>query len=186
MLQKGMNPMDKMDPQAEKYLDELFQRTQGSIDAQVSMFDIGAVMGLEKEASRRMAEDLIAEGLVEIKTLSGGIGITRQGIEQAQDSGGGAAGAGISLGKGPLLEEQERRALDAVLNGVKNHLANHPTAFTRLEEMVIDIKTIDVQLLSPHPKTEIIRAVLHSLKDGFDGAAGSSSAAEDLKKLIGT
>jgi hypothetical protein len=184
MIQKGMDPMDTMDPQAEKYLDELFQRTQGRVDAQVSMFDIGAVMGLEKEAARRMAEDLIAEGLVEIKTLSGGVGITPQGIELAQNRRGGAVGAGVSLGDGPVLEEQGQRALDTVLNGVKNHLAGHPTAFARLEEMVIDIKTIDVQLLSPHPKTEVIRAVLRSLKDGLN-AAGASSVGVDLEKLIG-
>ena len=177
--------MDTMNPQAKKYLDELFQRTQGRVDAQVSMFDIGAVMGLEKEAARKMAEDLIAEGWVEIKTLSGGIGITPQGIDQAQNTSGGVPGAGFSLGNGTVLEEQGRRALDAVLNGVKNHLTNHPTDFTRLEEMVIDIKTIDVQLLSPRPKTEAIRAVLRSLKDGFD-AAGASSVVENLKKLIGT
>jgi len=177
--------MDAIGSQAETYLDELFRQTEGKVDAQVSMFDIGAAMGLEKEAARRVAEDLIAEGLVEIKTLSGGIGITDQGIDLAQNRSGAVVGASLSLGNSPVLEEQGRLALDAVLNSIKNHLARNPTAFSRLEEMVIDIKTIDVQLLSPHPKTEIIRAVLHSLADGLT-AAGVSALADDLEKLVST
>jgi hypothetical protein len=180
-----MDPMDAIGSQAETYLDELFRQTEGKVGTQVSMFDIGAAMGLEKEVARRVAEDLIAEGLVEIKTLSGGIGITDQGIDLAQARGGAVAGTGLSLGNGPVLEEQGRVALDAVLNSIKSHLAKNPTAFSRLEEMVIDIKTIDVQLLSPHPKTEVIRAVLHSLKDGL-AAAGASALADDLEKLVST
>ena len=177
--------MDTMDSQAEKYLDELFLQTEGKVDTQVSMFDIGTAVGLERDAARRMAEDLIAEGLVEIKTLSGGIGITTHGIELAQDrSGGASAGAGRGLGNGPVLEAQGRGALDAVLTGIKTHLSKNPTAFAWLEEIIIDIKTIDVQLLSPHPKTEVIRSILRSLKDGLD-AAGATTLAKDLAKLIG-
>jgi hypothetical protein len=173
--------MDAMDTQAERYLDELYKLSEGKVDTQVSMFDIGAATGLEKDAARRMAEDLIAEGLGEIKTLSGGIGITTQGIEMAQRMNG---GAGLTLGNGPILEEQGWRALDAVLTAIKSHLAKNPTAFDRLEELVIDIKTIDVQLLSARPKTGIIKAVLRSLKEGLH-AVGASTLADELEKMIG-
>jgi hypothetical protein len=175
--------MDALETQAVRYLDELFKQTAGKVDTQVSMFDIGAVLGLEKEAARRMAEDLIAEGLVEIKTLSGGIGITPQGIEMAQGKSGGAADAGLTLGNGPVLEEQGRRSLDTVLIAIKNHLAKTPATFDRLEEVVIDIKTIEVQLLSPRPKTAIIRAILSSLAEGLR-AEGASILVDSLEKLI--
>jgi len=33
----------------------------------------------------------------------------------------------------------------------------------QLEEMVMDIKTIEIQMLSPHPKTGIIREILKSI-----------------------
>jgi hypothetical protein len=177
--------MDAISSQAEKYLDALFQQTEGKVDTQVSMFDIGTAMGLEKEAARRTAEDLIAEGLVEIKTLSGGIGITSQGIEIAQSKGGGAGGAGLTLGNGPVLDEQGRRALDTVLIAIKNHLAKNPAAYAHLEEVVIDIKTVDVQLLSARPKTAVIRAVLCSIQDKLN-TAGASALADDLKQMIGT
>lgn len=177
--------MDTMDSQEKSYLLELFELTEGKTDSQVSMFDIGAVMGLEKDAARRMAEDLIAEGLVEIKTLSGAIGITPQGIEVAQSIGGVEAGGGHTLGSAPVLEEQGRRALNTALKAIKDRLAKTQTSFERLEEMVIDIKTIEVQLLSTRPKTEIIRSVLRSLKEGLH-AEGASALADNLDKMINT
>ena len=176
--------MDTMNAQEEKYLEELFKLTEGKIDSKVSMFDIGAAMGLERDAARRMAEDLIAEGLVEIKTLSGAIGITPVGIELAQSMGRIASGANLTLGEAPLLDETGRRALDTVLAAIKDHLAKTSTAFDRLEEMVIDIKTIEVQLLSSRPKTAIIRAILGSLKEALH-AAGASALADDLNKMTG-
>jgi len=36
-------------------------------------------------------------------------------------------------------------------------------SYGQWEEMVIDIKTIEVQMLSPHPKTAVIREVLRSM-----------------------
>jgi hypothetical protein len=176
--------MDTMDPLAKKYLGELLQRTQGRTDAQVSMFDIGAVMGLEKDAARRTAEDLIAEGLVEIKTLSGAIGITPQGIEMAQKSSGVDSGADLALGDTPVLDDQGRKALDNVLTAIKDHLARTPTPFDRLEEMVVDIKTIEVQLLSPRPKTAIIRTILHSMREGLQMTDAAPLVA-NLDKLTG-
>ena len=159
--------MDPIDATAERYLDELLQRTGGDAGKQVSMFDIGAALGLEKEAARALAEDLIAEGLVEIKTLSGGIGITEKGVGLSYASGGGASGAGLELGKGPVLEEKGREALQVILNEIKDRTAQTKVRYSDLEEMVIDIKTAEVQLLSPNPKTEIIRAVLNSLSHGL-------------------
>jgi hypothetical protein len=176
--------MDIMDSKTERYLEELFKLTEGKIDSTVSMFDIGAVMGLERDAARRTAEDLIAEGLVEIKTLSGAIGITPQGIDLAQSMGCVETAAGLTLGTAPLLEESGRRALDTVLNAIKEHLSKAPIAFDRLEEIIIDIKTIEVQLLSNRPKTAIIRTVLDSLKEALH-AAGAATLAEDLNKMIG-
>ena len=176
--------MDTMAPQAGKFLGELFKLTEDKVDTQVSMFEIGAAMGLEKDAARIVAEDLIADGLVEIKTLSGGIGITPEGIEKAQSMGGVSSGLGLTLGKAPVLDPQGRRSVDAVLTAVKNHLAHTPTGYDRLEEMVIDIKTIEVQLLSPRPKTAIIRSVLNSLREGLH-AQGASTLVGDLDKMTG-
>ena len=176
--------MDAINPEAEQYLNELYQRTAGDAGAQVSMFDIGAAVGLDKEASRRLAEDLIADGLIEIKTLSGGIGITARGIDMAQPASRIGSGKHLDLGDGPLLEEKGRQALERILVEIKNSLASSSIPYARLEEMVIDIKTIDVQLLSPRPKTAVIKEVLRSLKDGLADSGAADPAAE-VEKMIG-
>jgi hypothetical protein len=176
--------MDTVNPDAERYLKELYQRTQGKTGAQVSMFDIGEAVGLEKESARRLAEDLIAEGLIEIRTLSGGIGITSEGIDMAQPTGGSGTGAHRQLGDGPLIEEKSRLALESILAEIKKNMASSPTPYSRLEEMVLDLKTIDTQLLSPRPKTAVIREVLRSLKDGL-AASGAAVLAADVARFIG-
>ena len=69
------------------FIVELYHRTQGDGSVKVSMFDIGEFLGIDRELSLRTAEELIGTGLVEIKTLSGGIGITADGVAEAQKLG---------------------------------------------------------------------------------------------------
>jgi hypothetical protein len=176
--------MEAISTEAQHYLHELCRRVQGDAAAQVSMFDVGAAMGLEKEAARKLAEDLIAEGLVEIKTLSGGIGITAQGIDRVQPAGGQASDAGLDLGSGPVLGEKGRKALERIVTEVRCQLASQPIPYARLEEMVVDIKTIDLQLFSPRPKIGVIKEVLRSLQDGLENS-GAVVLAGKLGKMIG-
>jgi len=69
------------------FLVELYHRTQGDASVKVSMFDIGESLGLDRKLTLRTAEELIGTGLVEIKTLSGVIGITADGVTEAQQLG---------------------------------------------------------------------------------------------------
>jgi len=69
------------------FLVELYHRTQGDASIKVSMFDIGESLGFDRKLSLRTAEELIGTGLAEIKTLSGIIGITTDGITEAQQLG---------------------------------------------------------------------------------------------------
>ncbi len=166
-----MNPDS---PQAQEYLLQLYRITNGDLNAKTSMFEVGAAVGLDKTDSGKMAEELIARGWVEIKTLSGGIGITSEGIEIAQEKDAGVAGRGhepeLTLGEGPLLENQDRQALDTYLIEIKKRLPSLGLDDSRLEEVFIDIKTLEVQLLSSRPKTEIIRPILRSIQEALVGA----------------
>lgn len=170
--------------EAQRYLFELYQMTAGDVGAQVSMFEVGAAVGLEKTEAGKLAEELIGDGLAEVKTLSGGIGITAEGIQRAQAGGAGQpAAADFSLGRGPVLEEAAVAALSSLLADVKARLTETGAAYDRLEEMVMDLKTIDVQLLSPRPKTAIVREALRSLHSAFS-TIGDSGLSERLGKTI--
>jgi hypothetical protein len=177
--------MDTNSPVAQNYVLELYQMTAGDINAQVSMYDVGAAIGLEKNDAGKLAEDLIGDGLVAVKTLSGGIGITDLGIEKAQSTPGAgpAAAATIDLGKGPVMEKKAIDAIAPLIKEIQNRISRNEATYEQIEEMVMDLKTMEVQLLSPRPKTAIVREVLRSLHATLN-AAGESDITEKIGKML--
>ena len=170
---------------AKNFLRELYSMTSGDMGAQASMFDVGAAIGMDKASAGKTAEDLIGDGYVEVKTLSGGIGITQSGIEQVHADGGIASPAAevLNLGSGPVLKEKGRQAVDAIAKEVQAYIASHHTAYDQLADMVIDLKTIDVQLLSSKPRTAVIREVLLSLHDAVK-STGNEQLSETIGKVL--
>jgi len=177
--------MDMENPETKRYLKELHAQTQGKTEIQVSMFDVGEAIGLEKTEAGTIAEELIIEGLAELKSLSGGVGITPQGVAMIQGKAGtpGLTGSGLHLGKGPVLGEQGRQAVEKVLTEIRSSVVGNQTTFEQLEEIVLDIKTIETQMLSPRPKVAVIREVLRSMHKSFmDLKAGDLT--EQVNALI--
>ncbi|MCP3873745.1 MAG: hypothetical protein GY699_11385 [Desulfobacteraceae bacterium] len=155
-------------PEEKAFLYELYTMTQDDMDVQVSMYDVGSALGLEKDDASAMAENLFIQGVAELKTLSGGIGITRQGLEAldvkvAPKSNGEV----LTLGTSTIIEDQGQKALEKILQEIKKCLAQTQQPYEQLEEIVIDIKTIETQMLSPTPKTAIIREILRSLHNSL-------------------
>ena len=71
-----MTSADNLPESSLLFFKSLFLKTGGEIQKQVSMHDIGNACGLDKAASRMIAEELMSLGLIDIRTLSGGIGMT--------------------------------------------------------------------------------------------------------------
>jgi hypothetical protein len=151
-------------PESKAYLFELYTMTGGDTDIQVSMYDVGTTLGLEQSEAGTMAENLFIQGLAELKTLSGGIGITRQGLKVLDIKPAPKPGDEfLDLGKGPVLEDKNIEAVNKILQDIKDSIASSTSAYPQIETLVIDIKTIEIQMLSPRIKTQIIREVLRSI-----------------------
>lgn len=168
------------------FLLELYRSADGAAGVQRSMHAVGAAIGLDKEHAGKTAEDLIGKGWVEIKTLSGGIGLTAEGIETAQQEGaGGGSGAGplSKLGQALLLAESERAAVEKMLAEIRQSISGLKTEYAQLEEMVLDVKTAEVHLLSPRAKTAVIREVLRALQPAL-ARAGAKEAADRIGRMI--
>jgi hypothetical protein len=151
-------------PEEQAYLYELFTMTRGDTTAQVSMYETGAALGLEKTAAGSTAESLFIQGLAELKTLSGGIGITAQGLEAlGKVPAAPAGGAAKTLGKGLVLDSADRDLVTALLAEIKTEAAAKEKTYPQIEEVVMDIKTMETQMLSPKPKTAIVREIFRSL-----------------------
>jgi hypothetical protein len=70
-----------------RFVIELYLQTQGDPSNIASWYDIGETLGLDREDSSRVAEEIIGTGLAEIKTLNGDIAITDDGIDAARKLG---------------------------------------------------------------------------------------------------
>lgn len=178
--------MDLDTAEAKSFLLELYNMTSGDTSTQASMFDVGAALGLEKAEASAMAEELIVQGLADIVTLSGGIGITAQGLEVLQLEGVSVAGQAVPLSTAPVVDADGRQAIEQMVTAIRTSVSQHGAAsFEDLEEVVIDLKTIETQLLSPAAKTAVLREILRSLRSAL-ARMGIKECTAQLDAMIGT
>ena len=154
----------------------LFEETGGDPGNQVSMYDIGDRIGLNREDASRIAEELIGSQLVEIRTLSGGIGISVDGSEMVQKIIG-PPSSGIEetakLGNEVVLNPAGRQAAEQLVTELKGQTGTLGLDFDNLTELMADLKTIDAQMGSSRPKTAIIRECLRSIGNLLSGTGNS-------------
>jgi hypothetical protein len=154
------------------FLQELYNRAEGDFEKEVSMYDMGTDLGLEKDDAAQLAQDLFIQGLAEMKTLSGGMGITRKGLESLGIEITSKNGAPhFRLGTKPVLDDPDKQAVNELLNKVRSGLDSKALPFVLMEEIVIDLKTIEIQMLSPNPKTQIIRETFKSINQNLEDFA---------------
>ena len=177
----------EIDEIGRQFLLQLYRQTSGDSTVQASMYDLGEELGLDRDASSRVAEQLIALQLVEIVTLAGGIAISADGLKEVQTSFGAqtvSAETVAQLGSERALNQTRVRAVTHVMDQLKAQAGNLGLDFDKLAELMADLKTIDAQLDSPCPKTDIIRECLRSIKESLEGRAQSDSLAT-ISELLG-
>ena len=155
----------------------LFAETGGDSSVQVSMYDIGGFLGLDRDSASKIAEELIGSELVEIRTLSGGIGISADGSQMVQKLIGpqtSSTGDSAKLGNEVVLIPAGRQVVEQIVTELKGRTGTLGVDFDTLTELMADLKTIDAQMGSSRPKTAIIRACLHSLKALVNNTEGSA------------
>lgn len=179
--------MNAMAENEERFLIELFEKTDGKTAGSISMYDIGSNLGLEKEGARQIAENLMSEGLVEVRSLSGSIALTQEGIEAAENLGAGGAEAGDAaapLTTAPIIDEAGRETVEALTASLKARAGELELSFDPLAELVADLRTIDAQLASSRPKTAVIRACFESIRKVLQ-TAGDEEELTKVKQLLG-
>jgi hypothetical protein len=145
------------------FLVALCDAVGGNLSGQTSMYDIGAAVGLDRTAAKQVAEELIGWGLVEVRTLSGAIGITEEGLAEAGKHGAAAGPETLRLGNDPVLSANVLLAVQETVISVKAGITDLGLAFEPLSELMADLRSIDAQLSSPRPKTAVVRALFESI-----------------------
>jgi hypothetical protein len=152
------------------YLQELYNVTQGNTETQVSMHDTGINLGFDKAESGRIAEELMVQGYIELKTLAGGISITDEGLRflgftpQSNRS----EVEALTLSSGPIVNEDDKAMCKKVMSSIQNELSTLELDFPSIEQIVLDLKAMDIHLLSSSPKTAVLLELFRSISDCFD------------------
>ncbi len=177
---------DDMDEAGRQFLKRLFEQTEGQSARQVSMYDVGAALGWDRETASRAAQDLMAAGLVEVRTLSGGIGISAAGaaVVPAALGSGNRNAALARLGSSRIMDKAAGQAVELVCDAIKAQAGSLGLDFDTLAELMADLKTVSDQLGSPRPKTAIVREGLRSLEGVLKRFAGNQNLAS-VRALIG-
>jgi len=173
--------LSDLDTAAQALFLELGRLSEGNPAVQASMYTVGETIGLDREASSQAAEDLIARGLVEIRTLSGGIGLSEEGAGLLAEPDGNRTDN--RLGTASPLGPPQTELVEQILVRLKAELGGRDLPFETLSEMLADIRSIDAQLASPKAKTPVIRACFASLRDAA-GHSGQTDWQRMLKALL--
>ncbi len=155
-----------LSPPSRQFLETIYTQTGDATDAQISMYDVGAAMGLDRQESTTTAEDLMAEGLLEMRTLSGGVALSAEGRALfSQDTAGQTASEDERLGENSPMDARQRELVEETLTLLKADVGEQNFTYEILTEVIADVRTIEAQLLSPRPKTAVVRACLEGLRD---------------------
>ncbi|MEJ2476043.1 MAG: hypothetical protein P8Y40_00790 [Desulfobacterales bacterium] len=177
----------ELDENGRTFLLSVYNHTKGDTTAMVSMYDVGSELGIDRTAASRLAEDLMGWMMLEIRTLSGGIGITASTVAEIEASGLGEPNPQVRtlcLGTDPVISTDVRQAVERVADALKQQVGSIGLPFDALAEVMADLKTIDAQLDSSHPKTAIVSACFQSLKNTLDHA-GAQNCAGLVAGLLG-
>ncbi len=172
--------MDSEEQKSKDYLEELYRQTGGDIEVQVSMYDVGAAIGLDKSEAGSLAEQLMVQGQTELRTLAGGISITPDGLTVLgiSTSSQNRAENSLHLGEGPVADETDRHTVHLLTEEIKNEISGLGLDYALLEEIVLDLKTIEVHMLSPRPKVPVLREIFRSLQPALEKAKADKSAGQ--------
>ncbi len=173
----------EIDESGQRFLIELFEQTRGDQSAHISMFNVGKALGMDKNTSSRTAEVLIGWGMVEVRTLAGAISITADGLEQAKELGASQDQTSPGLGDAPVMDDARCQTVEQIAADLKSQAGNMGLDFNVLVELVADLKTIDAQLISPRPKTGVIRECLKSVADIL-AEAGKNDSLRQVRELL--
>ena len=157
-----------LDDLGQQFLIQLFEQTNGDAAVQVSMYDIGDLLGMDRDTASSVAQELMGRQLAEIHTLSGGIGISADGSARVQEIMGHPASdssQSANLGNATVLNSGGQQAVGQVVSELKDQTGSLGLDFDSLSEMMADLKTTEAQLDSSRPKTAIIRECLRSILD---------------------
>ena len=192
-----------------RFLNALYETTDGRRDHMISMWELGDQIGMDRETTSGAVEYLVGEHLMEYLAIGGEVGITHYGITQVERAlerpteptqyfppvvnithvHGSMTNSQIQ--QGSAGSSQVLHVAPADLDAVRRFVTEFAQAVAASDlrgnlraETDAEIATLNAQLQSPKPKAGIIAEGLRSLRTILEGAAGSVLGSMWLPQLL--
>lgn len=164
-----------LSPTGMNFLTRLNDAVGGDPSGQVSMYDLGSDLGLDRSAVEDALGELFAAGLAEIRSLSGQIGLTEAGQTLAAQQAPPSLSSAARSEATPDLVRELRENINRL--GLNTRDA---------ADLKADLATITAQQGSSRPKATVINACLRFIAEllakGTDPQA--KSMLERVKKAL--
>lgn len=178
------------------FLEKVYNETQGDTSCMVDTEEIGQELGIDDLASRRIAQYLIDEGLLEAMAIGGGIGLSHNGVLEVEEALsnpdkptqhflpvniiniGSMNNSVIQQGttnstQTVTIKAENIADLKSFLLDLKVSLQKMQLSMESQNEVLAEIATLEAQANSPKPKRTIIGEALKSLRSVLEGVAGN-------------
>lgn len=189
-----------------RFLNDLYDRTDGSTRKTSMLEELGAPLGLDRSAAYEVASYLAREGLLKVATLAGHIQITHQGIKEIEEARsnpsrptehfpainlihvGSMIGSTIQQGspgasQAVQVSNPADRELLSLLTEIRQSIDRLGLNTEEQADLKGDLATVEAQLGTSKPKRSIIAECLTSIR-GFLVKGGEALATGLAGKLV--
>lgn len=158
-----MNKLGEIDETCRQLFRAICEKVEGEASRNAPMWDVGRALGLGRPETEDAAMNLVAEGLVEIRSLSGAIGLTEAGLALA----GGQAGPAVA----PGLD------LTGLADRIEQGVAGFGLEATAEKDLQLDLRTIRLLAERSTPLAGAVKTVLGAIREAL---SKTSRAPADL------
>lgn len=202
----AMDALTKKKSDRFRFLNSLYERTDGDYHVIEDMWEVGAEVGLTRDDTNRAMEYLNGEGLAMYRTMGGGVAITHAGLQEVERALSkpeepthyfpavvnvlhvqSMFGSQIQQGSHGSIQTQsmsisqnELAAIEALVTSLQSEVGALGLGAEARAEADAEMQTLKAQLQSNKPKTGIIRESLKTLRNLIEGVASNAVAADIL------
>ncbi|OAA84678.1 hypothetical protein [Clostridium ljungdahlii] len=189
-----------------KFMEILYEATDGNQHAFVNMSEIGKELGFNRKETDLITQYLEGEGLIKFVALGGEISITHYGVTQVEEALSEPDKPteyfppiniinvqnmiGSQVQQGTTNSTQRETFSTSDIDKLTDFIQELDTKVSQLnlkpedkDELDAEISTIKVQSSSSRPKPLIIKESLKTIRNLLEGMTGSILATELLNKL---
>ena len=186
-----------------RFLNCLYERTDGDYHAFEDMWEVGAEVGLTSDETDRVMEYLNGEGLATHRAIGGAVAITHAGLQEVERALSAPeapthyfpavvnilqvqsmVGSQIQQGshgstqtQSQTITQNEVAAIQALVTALQTGLGALGLGAVANAEAEAELQTLKAQLQSSKPKSSIIRESLKTLRNLVEGVASNAVAA---------